>query len=158
MKKTRIYKIFSFVKISLIWFLICFYCKNVVLSILNAGVSFKNDVLELYVLKNTGSAFSLFKDSNMALAIVAAVVVAGIIFYVIKSAKSLNWLDIRALGFLTAGIVSNMLERFIDGYVTDYIKLTAIDFPVFNVADIMINIGAVLLIVSVVLTKRRKSE
>ena len=154
MAKTRIGKLFSFVWISFVWFFICFYFKNLVVSLLSVGFSFKNNVFELYVLKNTGAAFSLFKDSNFALAVIAAVVVAGIIFCVIKNINSLNWLDIRALGFLTAGIVSNMLERFIDGYVTDYLRLTFVDFPVFNLADLFINIGTILFIISMILTKR----
>ena len=154
MAKTRIGKLFSFVRISFVWFFICFYFKNFVLWLLCVGFSFKNNIFELYVLKNTGAAFSLFKDSNFALAVIAAVVVAGIIFCVIKNINSLNWLDIRALGFLTAGIVSNMLERFIDGYVTDYLRLTFVDFPVFNLADLFINIGTILFIISMILTKR----
>ena len=158
MARSKIGKLFSYARISIFWFLVCFYFKNLVLWLLRVGVSFRNDVLELYVLKNTGSAFSLFKDSNFTLAIIAAVVIAGIIVCILKNSKKLNWLDIRALGFLTAGIASNMLERFVDGYVTDYIKLTFIDFPVFNLADVFINIGAVLFIASVLLIRRGKCD
>ena len=154
MARTKVGKLFSYAWDALICFFICFYFKNFVLWLLKVGVSFKNDVLELYVLKNTGSAFSLFKDSNFTLAIIASVVVLGIIFYICKNSNKLNWLEIKALGFLTAGIMSNMLERFLDGYVTDYFRLTFVNFPVFNLADVFINIGAILFIVAMLFTKR----
>ena len=70
--------------------------------------------------------------------------------------KELKITNIHAFAFLSAGILSNTIERFVDGYVTDYFKLTFINFPVFNLADIFINIGVILLIFSLLFFDKRK--
>ena len=54
--------------------------------------------------------------------------------------------------------MGNDLERFSKGYVTDYIKLNFINFPVFNAYDIMITIGCVLYIAFVLFQKDSKIE
>ena len=158
MSKTRnnISKIYSFLKNGILGFLICYYFKTLVYSLLGSGIAFKNNFIELSPARNTGSAFSLFNESNLALAIIASVVVIFIICYFLNNLKTIRILDTYALSFLTAGIVSNTAERFIYGYVTDYFRLTFVDFPIFNMADIYINIGAGLLIISILFIKRGK--
>ena len=49
-----------------------------------------------------------------------------------------------------------MLERLVDGHVTDYLKLNFIDFPIFNFADVFINIGVILILISLLFKKDTK--
>jgi len=51
------------------------------------------------------------------------------------------------LSLILAGSIGNGLDRILNGYVVDFIKIKYFDFPVFNIADIVINIGALILII-----------
>ncbi len=147
----RLCRFYSFLSVS---FLVCFCFKKLVWVISNSHTIFYNKFFDFSYLKNTGAAFSVLKESNYFLGIFALIVSASIIFYVHKNYTKLKNLDIYAYAVLLAGILSNMCERFFDGFVTDYIKLSFIEFPVFNLADVFINVGAVILIVSILFEKR----
>ena len=54
---------------------------------------------------------------------------------------------------LVAGISCNLFERISYGYVRDFIKLNFIDFPVFNISDIFINIGVLAIIIIIIKNK-----
>lgn len=152
--RNNVSKIYSFLKNGILGFLICYYFKFLVSSLLGSGISFKNNFIELCIARNTGSAFSLFKESNLTLAIIASVVVVFIICYFFVNLKKMKILETYALSFLAAGIFANALERFMYGYVTDYFRLAFVDFPIFNMSDIYINIGAGLLVLSILFVKR----
>lgn len=158
-RKKKNFNIYFFAECSIVYFLFCYYFKNLVLGLETLDISLGNKAVSFVHLKNTGAAFSLFKDLNIFLAVFSLCISVFIIAYVIKNRRTLRSLDINACAFLLAGILSNMAERFIDGYVTDYIQLNFINFPVFNCADIFINVGVGLLILSILCTKARlKSE
>ena len=57
--------------------------------------------------------------------------------------------------FILAGTVGNGIDRIIRGYVIDFINLNFIDFPVFNIADISINIGLIFIIYGLIKNKRQ---
>ena len=63
-------------------------------------------------------------------------------------AKHHGKLEMFSLALIAAGAVGNAFDRIEFGYVIDFIKATFIDFPVFNVADICICVGAFLLVIA----------
>jgi len=89
------------------------------------------------VTKNTGVAFSLFKDYPSFVLILNIVVFLVILFIWFKE-------KIVYLGFCLGGALGNLSERIIFGSVTDFIRIWR--FPIFNVADIFITIGIILAI------------
>ncbi|MDA0771697.1 MAG: signal peptidase II [Cyanobacteria bacterium] len=99
-------------------------------------------ILELHYAENTGIAFSLFNDMPMLLIWINCLIILGLIAWVIKNKK----LD---LGFalIIAGGLGNLIDRFFYGYVVDFINPLFIDFAVFNVSDIALNLGVVALLV-----------
>ncbi len=110
-----------------------------------------NGILTLYRVENTGAAFNMF--SGQTSAIIAAGVIALVVLtlIVLTLSSKLPQSSIPALSFLSAGITMNTIERLFDGYVTDYIHCNFIEnFPVFNVPDIMIVIGAICLALAVI--------
>lgn len=113
--------------------------KNIIVS---------NKVFELLFIRNRGAAFSLFSSHTDILIILSWIVIIFIFFYIVKNSYRLSNLKINSLAILTAGISGNLFERIHDGFVTDYIKLNFINFPVFNASDMLITIGAILLIVA----------
>lgn len=96
----------------------------------------------LYV-RNNGAAFSILQNSQILLIIFSIIALYIIYIFLIKN-KQLNKISILSISLLIGGIIGNMLDRIIRGYVIDY--LSFFKFPVFNIADICIVIGCLLLI------------
>lgn len=90
--------------------------------------------------ENTGAAFSIFSDSTMFLSIVTLIIiVAGIIYLMLGKVEG-KLMNVCAV-LILAGGAGNLIDRFAQGYVVDYIKTLFIDFPVFNFADILVVVG-----------------
>tara|TARA_Y100001978_G_scaffold171645_1_gene161532 strand:- start:46 stop:501 length:456 start_codon:yes stop_codon:yes gene_type:complete len=96
--------------------------------------------------RNYGAAFNLFSGSRLFLSFVS-IISSIILFYLIFRNKS-KVIDKYALSFILAGSIGNGIDRIFKGYVIDFIKIKFIDFPVFNIADIAINVGVIFLIIS----------
>ena len=110
-----------------------------------------------YVL-NDGAAFSLLASKTYLLVLIALLCLLFII-YEVK-----NNLDDRVLSIgyslVLAGLLGNFLDRLIDGYIIDYLsfKIFTLNFPVFNLADILIVVGIVIVIIKEILKERGKKD
>tara|TARA_B100000614_G_scaffold103158_1_gene92740 strand:+ start:1117 stop:1428 length:312 start_codon:yes stop_codon:yes gene_type:complete len=96
--------------------------------------------------RNYGAAFNLLSGSRFFLSfisVISAIILSYFIF--ISENKHINK---YGLSFILAGSIGNGIDRILKGYVIDFIKIKFIDFPVFNIADIVINIGVLILIIS----------
>ena len=108
-----------------------------------------------YVL-NDGAAFSLFASKTYLLVLIALLC----LFFIIYELK--NNLDDRVLSIgyslVIAGLLGNFIDRLIDGYIIDYLsfKILELNFPVFNLADILIVVGIVIVIIREILKERGK--
>jgi len=76
------------------------------------------------------------------------------IYFVAKNFENIFMRDIFFLSILTSGIVGNLLERLVFGYVRDFFELTFVNFPVFNISDVYINVGVLGIMVLILLTKK----
>jgi len=92
---------------------------------------------------NTGASFSLFTSYSFILGMIAGAVAAGIIVWYKQIPK--NYLLPAAL--ILAGTLGNLIDRILQGHVTDFIDVRI--WPVFNVADSAITIAAIMLIIIV---------
>jgi len=104
---------------------------------------------------NTGAAFGMFKDASMILTVLAFVVIGAILFYYPQVEQD-DWLLRLALSLQLGGALGNLVDRLTIGHVTDFISVG--NFPVFNVADASITIGAILLFLSVWLRERAEKK
>lgn len=156
LKKNLNFNIFVYLKYTFVYFLIAYTLKNIFLHFQKTGVPIQNNIFEILILKNTGAAFSILKEGKTFLIIFALFILGGIFYYVYKNHKNLKFIDIQSLSFLSAGILSNTFERIIDGFVTDYFKLVFINFPVFNLADLFINIGVILFVFSLLFLDKKE--
>lgn len=104
---------------------------------------------------NTGAAFGMFKDASMILTVLAFVVIGAILFYYPQVEQN-DWLLRLALSLQLGGALGNLVDRLTIGHVTDFISVG--NFPVFNVADASITVGAVLLFLSVWLRERAEKK
>lgn len=109
------------------------------------AISLIDGVLELQYLENKGAAFGMLQNKK-ALFIFMSIVMLTVAFYVVFKLpvrkKYTSWHVF--LCFICAGGIGNMIDRIRLDYVVDFIYFKIIDFPIFNVADIMITVGTVL--------------
>ena len=96
--------------------------------------------------ENTGAAFSAFSDSTMLLSIVTLVLLAGGVIFLLLGKIKGKILNTCAV-LILAGGAGNLIDRFAQGYVVDYIKTLFIDFPVYNFADCLVCVGAFSLVI-----------
>ena len=94
---------------------------------------------------NYNIAFSLPLGGPWLSWLIAAVITALIIYLVRLWSRPDNRIVVAALILIIAGALSNLIDRLTYGYVVDYLELRY--FTVFNLADIMISLGALTLII-----------
>ena len=102
-------------------------------------------LLDFTYVKNTGAAFSILENATWVLSIISVLFCVGAVWYFIRKKPESKILK-TALALIFAGALGNAIDRIFLGYVIDFIEVTFISFPVFNVADVAITVGAVLLI------------
>lgn len=102
-------------------------------------------VFHLTYVTNKGAAFSLFAGQGGWLRWLSLLVSLGLIALVLFS-PNLSKLEQMGYGFILAGALGNGIDRFFAGAVVDFLDFRLIQFPIFNVADICINIGILLLL------------
>jgi len=107
-------------------------------------------VLELTLVHNTGAAFGLGQGGQwlfVALAfLISAVLVSDLIKRTGRRTSGRSLLRLTGETMVLAGAVGNAIDRIRLGWVIDFIYVRVIDFPVFNVADICVTVGCVLMI------------
>jgi len=105
-------------------------------------------LFRLDFVKNYGAAFNIFSGSRIFLSFIS-VVFSISIFYLILSKNTLNLSTLYSYSFILGGTIGNGIDRIFKGFVIDFINLNTINFPVFNIADISINIGFIFLLYSI---------
>lgn len=114
---------------------------------LGGTAPFLPHVLELTYVQNTGAAFSFLAGAELTwlLAIISLLATVVIALALWRDFFPGLWGRL-ALSLLLAGAAGNLIDRAILGYVTDMFKTVFMDFPVFNVADICVVCGGVLMV------------
>ena len=119
---------------------------------LGGSVPFIPGFLDFTYVQNTGAAFSILEQHTWLLSAVSAVVVLVMSYLIVRHYFDGTLGKIAAM-LVMAGGMGNLLDRVIFGYVTDMIRTLFIVFPVFNVADCCITVGAPLLFLYLLLHK-----
>ena len=109
-----------------------------------------NDFLlfKLDFVKNYGAAFNIFSGSRVFLSLIS-IFFSILIIYVMFRKNTLNLFDLYSYSFILGGTIGNGIDRIDKGFVVDFINLNIINFPVFNIADISINIGFIILLYNI---------
>lgn len=131
-----------------------FYFSNLISLKLAHGWHLEGPIFKIVYVENTGAAFSIMQNSTTFLIIISVLAIIGIFYFVIKNIENFYMRDLLFTSFLTAGILGNLYERAFLGYVRDFFDLTFINFPIFNISDIFINIGVLGIIVLILITKK----
>ena len=147
--KTKLY----FVSLSIFIVLIDQFTKY--LMFYNKKLFINKDFLlfKLDFVKNYGAAFNIFSGSRIFLSLIS-ILFSILLIYLLFKKNTLNYFDLYSYSFILGGTVGNGIDRIYKGFVVDFINLNIINFPVFNIADISINIGFVFLFYSLFKNKR----
>ncbi len=97
-------------------------------------------LLSLQLVQNTGAAFSLFTGNPKLLGLVSLLVSIGIAIW-IQRQEQLTLTRSLGVGLLLGGALGNGLDRWRLGYVVDFLAIVPVSFPVFNLADVAINLA-----------------
>ena len=141
MKSNRFY----FILLSILIILSDQFTKNIInihhKSLVNKDLMF----FSIDYVKNYGAAFNILSGSRIFLSSIS-IIIALFLLYFILYIKNISNSDLLSYTFILAGTIGNGLDRILKGYVIDFINLNFIEFPVFNIADISINIGLIFII------------
>jgi len=118
------------------------------------GRSFIPGILYLTYLENTGAAFGFlsgFGGAQWFLSIykIAILIAALVYFFKLPYEKRFLWLRIPLVLIMTGGI-GNLIDRVRMGFVIDMLEFGFINFPIFNLADIYVTVGASLFVLMVI--------
>lgn len=113
---------------------------------LNESLILIRNVLHFTLVHNTGIAFGLFKDSDFVYFILPIVLTGLLIYniYYYRHAQQLSRVYTAAFSLILGGAIGNLIDRICFGYVIDFIDLRV--WPVFNIADSAITIGAAIIL------------
>ena len=105
-------------------------------------------LFRLDFVKNYGAAFSILSGSRIFLSLIS-IIFSILLIYLIVRKNNLKLIDLYSYSFILGGTIGNGIDRIFKGFVIDFINLNIINFPVFNIADISINIGFIFLLYSI---------
>jgi len=115
-----------------------------------------NDYFNLVNISNTGIAFSLFQGKNLFFIISTILIICCLIAFIKKNKSNLTKIQFHSLLLIISGGLGNLIDRFIRGYVVDFIDIgykEVYRWPSFNVADSCVCIGVTLFIISAFFNK-----
>ena len=117
------------------------------------------NVFHLTYVENRGIAFGMFSGGRVVFIAVSLIVMAVLLIIVFKTPKDTRtvWLKGGA-SLVIAGAIGNLIEHIVKGYVVDFFDFRLINFPVFNVADIAVCVGVVMLLIHFLFAEDSKSE
>ena len=111
-------------------------------------------LVNVFLVHNTGAAWGIFAGNPVALGMFSVAVVALMVVFFFWKAREINVVQTVGIALIAAGGIGNAIDRFVQGYVTDFIAVTFVDFPVFNVADIGVTCGVVVLVLGFLFESR----
>ena len=106
----------------------------------------------IYYIENDGAAFSILGGATVILIIVSLVALFILDRFITKENVNTKF-GILSYGMIFAGIIGNLIDRCLYGSVIDYLSFNIFGYsaPVFNLADICIVVGAVILVIDTII-------
>lgn len=115
------------------------------------------DVFHFTFVENPGAAFSIFREGGEWLRWLSLIVSLGLALWAWFGPRMTRW-EQWGYGFIFSGAFGNGIDRFAAGRVVDFLDFRLINFPIFNVADVCINIGIACLLIGGLWPPPRRSR
>ena len=106
------------------------------------------NVLSVTHVQNSGAAWSIFEGEMVFFYLITILVVAFLIYLLHREGKN-SALLATAIAFMMGGALGNFIDRLFHQYVIDMIQVDFMSFPIFNIADIALTTGVILMLVAV---------
>lgn len=161
MKNNNTYKIIKYFVLWIFFSFISIKIKELILYklIQNNFQEIQNNIFSFYEVHNKGAAFNLFTDKSNEIVLASVICMIICITIILAKTSKLNQTMISSMALLSSGMLMNTVERIQTGYVTDYMYFTFLkNFPVFNLADVMIVTGAIVLAISLTFTQKAEHD
>ena len=117
---------------------------------LGESIPFLPHLMDLTYVQNTGAAFSSFSGFTWVLTLISLAASAAVAVLLARNFFP-GWPGKLSLSLILAGAVGNLIDRAFLGFVTDMFQTTFMNFAVFNVADICVVAGGILMVIYVLL-------
>ena len=114
---------------------------------LNNTKGFIPGVINFNVVQNTGGAFSIFKQYPSCFKIIGVINIFIFSYLAFCPTVAFNTLMKTGCACVLGGSVGNLIDRFLQGGVVDFLDLQLFNFAVFNLADVFIDIGVGLVLI-----------
>lgn len=138
--------------LALVIFIIDQISKSIISTYLklNESIEVIKDFFYLRYINNTGASWGMLSNSKILLIILSFIAIIVILRYMYSFKKTK--MNLIGFGFLLGGVLGNLSDRILHGYVKDFFDFIIFnyDFPVFNIADIFIVLGVIILIISII--------
>ena len=119
--------------------------------ILNQTIVVIKNFFSITLVHNLGAAFSILMGNRIFLILVGIIALILISLY-IRKIEEFNDYDVFTYSLLLGGILGNLLDRIIHGYVIDYLNFNifSYNFPIFNFADVCIVVSVILIFIKAI--------
>lgn len=134
--------------IILIGFIIVILDQLSKMLMLNTEITIIPNFLNFTYTQNIGIAFGI-GNNMLAILIINVIILTSILVFLVLKRKKLDNITYTGLILILAGGMSNMIDRIFNGYVIDFIDVNIFNFPHFNIADISIVVGIIILFITI---------
>lgn len=115
------------------------------MSLRGNNVEIVSTYLMFHLVKNPGIAFGM-PVHGVLLLVFTGTLITGLLWYLFRHFRELSTLERAGYACIISGALGNAYDRFVHGAVVDFVSLKY--FAIFNVADIVISVGALLIILT----------
>ncbi len=114
-------------------------------------------ILNLTYVENTGAAFGILKGHRYLFVGITIIVLVFTLYHLFKG-NIYGTFGLGAVSLCISGTIGNLIDRVADGFVVDMFETVFVEFPVFNMADALLNIGGVMLAIYILWFHERLKE
>lgn len=128
------------------------------LLLINKEITIIPNFLNFIYTENRGIAFGIASNNTILIVLLNVIILAIMIKFLKDKFSKTNYIIILSLIMILAGGVGNLIDRIAMGYVIDFIDVNILNFPVFNVADISITLGVIMIMIILVRSLFEKED
>lgn len=122
---------------------------------LNGSVTVIKNFFNLTYVKNTGAAFGFFSGKTLLITIISVFIFVYLLMELIKNKSNIKIINL-SFSFILGGLIGNLYDRIVLGYVRDFMDFTIFNkgFAIFNIGDAFIVVGCFMFIIGALLEAR----
>ena len=123
----------------------------VIKNVFNSSIQIIKGVLNFTYVENTGGAYGI-GSNNILIFIIINIIILGILMkFAISKREEIDTISLIAISLIIAGGMGNLIDRVARGYVVDFVDINPVlKYPVFNIADIFVVTGCIVIAIELI--------